>query len=60
MIYLSHELPAFRVNRMIHSPTDNNGFLLRGSDETLWAQDNAACVSLVSDVTLSFTYEISD
>lgn len=60
VIYISHEVDKLRVNRMIHYPTDNNGFLLRGSDESLSKADNGACVSLVSNFSLSFTYDVSD
>ena len=58
MIYISHEVDKLRVNRMIHYPTDNNGFLLRGSDESLFKADNGACVSLVSNLSLTVTYDI--
>lgn len=62
VIYKSQELYTLRVDRMIHYPTDNNGFLLRGRDEDLtpFTIDNGACISLVSNFKLTFTYEIRD
>ena len=44
---------------MIHHPTDNNGFLLRPVDESLFSADSSACVDLLSNFTLSFTYNIN-
>ena len=57
VISISHGAPALRVGRMIRCSTDNNGFLLRGSDESCFTAD-AACGSLVSNFRLTVTYEI--
>lgn len=58
VIYKSHEVPDFRVERMMRYPSDNNGFLLRGSEESLFEADNSACISRVSNVKLTVTYDI--